>query len=151
MRQPIKPRPFLLRDERVRETLIAAINNLPLDGTKPLEVVIREQVKGRKPDQNALYWSGPLADIAEQAFIEGKQHSAETWHHYFRRELLPDEFNTEECKENYVKWVIDPGGERIMVGSTTQLTVKGFSNYLEAVFAFGASLGVLFTASPNER
>ena len=151
MRQPIKPRPFLLRDERVRETLIAAIRNLPLDDMQPLEVVIREQIKGRKLDQNSRLWAGPLRDIAEQAWIEGKQHSAEVWAHYFKRELLPEEFDPAMCKEGYEKWAYDPGGERILIGSTTQLTVKGFAEYTTAIEAFGASLGVLFTASPNER
>lgn len=151
MRQPIKPRPFLLRDERVRETLIAAIRNLPLDQVQPLEVVIREQIKGRRPDANARMWAGPLKDIADQAWIEGRQHSAEVWAAYFKRELLPEEFDPAMCKEGYEKWAYDPGGERILIGSTTQLTVKGFAEYVTAIEAFGASLGVLFTASPNER
>lgn len=151
MRQPIKPRPFLLRDERVRETLIAAIRNLPLDEAKPLEVVIREPVKVRGLDANARMWAGPLRDISEQAWIEGRQHSAEVWAEYFKRHLLPEVFDPSMCKEGYSKWAYDPDGDRILIGSTTQLTVKGFAEYLTAIEAFGASLGVLFTASPNER
>lgn len=149
MRQAYTTRPFLLKTEQVRERLILAIQNLPLDEVKPLEIVIREQIKGRKPDQNAAYWAGPLRDIADQAWIEGRQHSADIWHAYFKRELLPEEFDAERCKEGYVKWEYDPGGERILVGSTTHLTVKGFAEYLTAVEAFGASLGVLFSANPN--
>ena len=41
------------------------------------------------------------------------------------------------------------GGQHL-VGSTTQLTVRGFSDFLEQVFAFGSSLGVQFSANPNE-
>lgn len=151
MRQPFKPRPFLLRDERVRDTLVAAVRNLPLDAMYPLEVVIREPVKGRKLSQNAAMWAGALRDISEQAWVQGRRHSAEVWADFFKRELLPEDFNPEMCKEGYRKWDIDPGGERILIGSTTQLTVKGFSEYLMAMEAYGASLGVLFTASPNER
>lgn len=151
MRQRFVTRTLLLRNEQVRNNLLSIVRNLPLDDVYPLEVVIREQIKGRKPDQNALMWAGPLKDIAEQAWLDGRQFSAEVWHCYFRRELLPDEFDPERCREGYVKWQIDPAGERIIVGSTTQLTVKGFSEYLEAVYAFGASLGVQFHASPNER
>jgi len=150
MRSKYATRQFLLRDEQIRERLILAIRNLPLDAAQPLEVVVREQIKGRKPDANARMWAGPLRDIAEQAWVEGKQHSAEVWHSYFKRELLPEEFDAERCKEGYVKWVYDPAGERILVGSSTQLTVKGFAEYLTAIEAFGASLGVLFSASPNE-
>lgn len=151
MRQPFKPRPFLLRDERVRDTLVAAVRNLPLDTMYPLEVVIREPVKGRKLSQNAAMWAGALRDISEQAWVQGRRHSAEVWAEFFKRELLPEDFNPEMCKEGYQKWDVDPGGDRILVGSTTQLTVKGFSEYLTAIEAYGAGLGVLFTASPNER
>lgn len=151
MRQRFTTRTLLLRNEQVRNNLLSIVRNLPLDDAFPLEVVIREQIKGRKPDQNALMWAGPLKDIAEQAWLDGRQFSAEVWHYYFRRELLPDEYDPERCRDGYTKWQIDPAGERIMVGSTTQLTVKGFSEYLEAVFAFGASLGVQFHANPNER
>lgn len=41
-------------------------------------------------------------------------------------------------------------GERILIGSTTQLTTGGFSDYLEQVYSYGANLGVLFTASRGE-
>ncbi len=150
MRQPYTTRPFLLKSEQIRERLILAIRNLPLDEVKPLEIVIREQIKGRRPDANAAMWAGPLRDIADQAWVEGQRHSAEVWHEYFKRELLPEEFDPERTKEGYAKWSIDPGGNRILIGSTTQLTVKGFAEYLTAVEAFGASLGVLFSANPNE-
>lgn len=150
MRSKYATRQFLLRDDRVRGNLLNVVRNLPLDSAFPLEVVIREQIKGRRPDANARMWAGPLRDIAEQAWIEGRQHSAEVWHAYFKRELLPEEFDHERCKEGYVKWTYDPGGERVLVGSSTQLTVKGFAEYLTAIEAFGASLGVMFSASPNE-
>ncbi len=150
MRSKYVTRQFLLRDDRVRENLLNVVRNLPLDAAFPLEVVVREQIKGRKPDANARMWAGPLRDIAEQAWVEGKQHSSEVWHSYFKRELLPEEYDPERCKEGYVKWTYDPGGERVLVGSSTQLTVKGFAEYLTAIEEFGASLGVLFSASPNE-
>jgi hypothetical protein len=117
---------------------------------EPIEVVIREQIKGRRPDANARMWSGPLKDISEQAWIEGRQHSSDVWHAYFKRELLPEDFDPAMCKEGYRKYDFDPGGERILIGSTTHLTVKGFTEYLTAIEAFGASLGVSFHASPNE-
>lgn len=151
MRQPIKPRPFLLRDERVRETLIAAIRNLPLDADKPLEVVIREPVKARKLDQNAMLFAGPLKDISDQCWFEGKQYSVAVLHEFLKRTLLPEEYDPEFCLEGYVKWQTAPDDVVTMVGSTTKLTVKGFARYVEQVQSFGASLGVLFTASPNER
>ena len=151
MRAKFTTRTLLLRNEPVRNNLLALVRNLPLDDAYPLEVVIREQIKGRRPSQNDLYWAGPLRDISEQGWIEGRRFDAETWHVFFRRELLPEEFDPELCRENYRKWEYDPGGERVLVGSTTQLTVKGFSSYLEGVYAYGAGIGVNFSASPNER
>lgn len=134
-----------------RDRLIAFIQNLPLDADKPLEVVIRERAKARKKTQNDLMFAGPLKDIAEQAWIDGKQFSVEVFHEFLKRELLPEAFDPELCKEGYEKWSVDPGGNRVLTGSTTQLTVKGFSEYLEALYAFGANLGVQFHANPNER
>lgn len=149
-REKFTTRKFLLGADKVREQVLAVVRNLPIDPLRPLEVVVREEQKARKLDQNALLWVGPLADLAEQAWIEGRKFTAETWHYYLKKELLPEEFDPELCKDGYVKWEFGPDGERVLIGSTTQLTVKGFSMYLEQVFAFGASLGVKFHANPNE-
>jgi hypothetical protein len=131
-----------------KETAITIIRNLPIDADNPLEIVIREEVKARKPDQNSAMWSGPLRDIAEQAYVDGKTFKADTWHEYFKAEYLPEEYDPELCKEGYRKWDYTPKGERVLVGSTTQLTVKGFAQYLEQVIAYGAGLGVQFHAPP---
>lgn len=144
-------RMFLVSSEKIRESLLSAIRNMPIDDVKPLQVLIREEVKARKLDQQALLFAGPMRDISEQAWFEGRQHSVEVLHEYLKRELLPEEFDPEFCVEGYVKWEIDPGGNRQLIGTTKKLTVKGYSNYLEGVFAFGAALGVQFSASPNER
>ena len=45
----------------------------------------------------------------------------------------------------YKKWGITPVGDRVLIGSTTQLTVRGMSEYLSQVYAYGASIGVQFT------
>lgn len=126
-------------------TALALLPNLPLDAAKPLEILIREEVKGRKLDQNALMWAGPLRDIAEQCWIDGRQHSADVWHEYFKAEFLPDEYDQDLCKtEHYMKWDFDPAGRRILVGSTTDLTIKGMAQYITQIHAFGGSMGVEF-------
>lgn len=140
----------LIGQEQV-ERAIAVLRNAPIDSKKPLEMLLREEVKARKPDQNALMWAGPLKDIAEQAWIEGRQHSAIIWHEYFKRHLLPDQYDPELCRnENYVKWDFDPGGDRVLAASSTDLTVKGFAEYIEQIHAFGASLGVQYSANPRD-
>lgn len=145
-RPKFEPRKFILLGSEQVERAIALLQHVPLDPIRPLEVVVREQVKPRKMDQNALLWAGPLADIAAQAWLDGRQFSAEVWHHWLKIQLLPEEFDPELCLEGYVKWAIDPDGNRVLVGSTKQLTVRGMSQHIEGVHAFGASLGVQFGA-----
>lgn len=144
-RQPFAVRKLLLRGAEQVERAIALLRSVPIDPAKPLEVVVREEVKARKLDQNALMWAGPLKDIAEQAWVDQRQHSELIWHEHFKREFLPDEYDPELCKdESYRKWAEGIDGEPVLVGSTTDLTVKGFAQYLEQVYAFGANLGVEF-------
>lgn len=145
-RPKFQTRQLFLRSDQQRGILMALIPNLPLDDQNPLEVVIREPVKARGMDQNALMWVGPLADIAEQAWVGGRQYSAEVWHEAFKRDYLPEEFDPELTKEGYRKWDYMPNGERVLVGSTTQLTKRGFSQYLTQIEAFGSGLGVQFGA-----
>ena len=132
-----------------RELLKALAQNIPIDPAQPIEVVIREENKIRKADANALMWAGPLRDIAEQAWCDGRQYSAEVWHEHCKREYLPNElhpdFDRSHVKDGYQKWGITPFGDRVLLGSTTQLTVRGMSEYLDMVHALGASLGVQFS------
>lgn len=144
-RPPFIPRKVLLRSPVQRDTLLALIPNLPLDEEYPLAVTICDHQPARTPDQNSLMWTGPLKDIAAQAWVEGRQYSADVWHEYLKRTYLPEKYENGLTKENYRKWDIDPAGNRVLVGSTTQLTKKGMSEYLTQVEAHGGSLGVLFT------
>lgn len=150
-RPPFTERKFYLVGEVQRQSVVSFIDGLPVDEKRPLEIVVREKPKKRTPDQQALLFAGPMRDIAEQAVFEGKRYSVEVLHHLCKREFLPEEFDPEQCLEGYVKWDIDPTGDRVLVGSTKQLTSYGYSLYLEQVFAFGANLGVRFSANPNER
>jgi hypothetical protein len=151
----VKTRIIILVGQSQKDLAKAAIDNLPLE--PQMEVVIRPVTKARSLDANAAMWAGPLKDIAEQAWVEGRQYSAEVWHEYCKRKYLPDEtvmFSEELAKhvkapDIYRKWAIDPGGNRVLIGSTTQLTPFGFSEYLTQVEAYGASMGVQFTASPR--
>lgn len=148
-RTPFQTRTMRLVSHVVRDSAVRLLGNLPLDPDKPLELVIREERKARAPDHNAAYWSGPLRDIATQAWIDGRQYSAEVLHEHYKREYLPEEADPELTCEGYRKWDFTPAGERVLVGSTTQLTRKGFALYLVQVEAFGAQLGVQFSAPPR--
>jgi len=142
-------RTIRLVGEAQRETAINALRHLPVNSDRPLEIVIREEKKVRGLDQNALMWAGPLKDIAEQAWVNGRQYSAAVWHEAMKRFYLPEETDAEYermVKDGYKKWECLPTtGEPVLVGSTTQLTKYGFSVYLQQVESHGAELGVLFT------
>ncbi len=148
-------RKFELRNEMARAQAMGLIKNLPLDTSKPLQITVEEFKKPRKLDQNAAMWSGPLRDISEQAWLDGRKFSAEVWHEFFKRELLPDdslpEFDESEVKDGYTKWEFGPDGARYLVGTTTKLSVRGMALYIQKVEAFGANLGVRFSVNPNDR
>ena len=144
MRQKYPTRRFLIRSEVQKKAVCQAVGHLPEDAEKPIEVVIREQQNRRKTDQNALMWAGALRDISEQVYTDGRTYDSETWHEFFKRKFLPEEFDDELTKEGYEKWAYLPDGDRVLKGSTTQLTVKGFAWYLEQIYAFGAEYGVMF-------
>ena len=148
-RQKFEQRRLLLRGQEQVDRAIALLRTVPLDAAKPLEVLVREEVKGRKLDQNALMWAGPLKDIAEQCWAQQRQYSAEIWHEYFKAQFLPETYDPDLCKtEHYRKWDYDPGGAPALVGSSTDLTIKGFAQYLEQIHAFGAQMGVEFHEAP---
>jgi len=129
------------------DTAINAIQNAPIDSDKPLEVIIREEQKGRSLSANALMWAGPLNDIASQAWVHGRQYSALIWHEYFKEKFLPDFPDPKQVKEGYRKYEETPDGKRILIGSTQKLTKHGFNLYIENIYAYGADLGVRFSES----
>ena len=152
-RAPINPRKFLLRSDVQVNAALALIPQLPLDDERPIEVLIREEPKKRTLSQNALMWVGPLKDMQEQGFYKGRQYSDEMWHYLFKVMYLPEDDDPELSqlvRDGYKKWDYAPNGDRLLVGSTTQLTKKGFSQYIEQMYAHGASMGVMFRSSPND-
>ena len=145
-------RTVLIRSSAQVTLALAILNHVPVDPDNPLEVIIREHKKIRSPDANAAMWSGPLFDIAEQAWIGGRQYQAETFHEFFKRKFLPEAYDpevSELVREGYRKWDYDPEDNRVLVGSTTQLTVKGMARYMTQIESFGARLGVQFHVAPN--
>lgn len=85
----------------------------------------------RTPPQNRRYWGkGVLAQVAEQAVVNGRLFSAEVWHEQFKRQFIGfDEL---------------PNGD-IVGRSSTGLSTNEFSDFCSQVEAFAASeLGVIF-------
>lgn len=85
----------------------------------------------RTKAQNRRYWgSGVLKQIAEQATVNGRLYSAETWHEQFKRQFIG---------------VVElPNGE-VIGKSSTSLTTAEFCEFSDQVEAFAAAnLGVTF-------
>lgn len=85
----------------------------------------------RTPPQNRRYWSrGVLAQIAEQATVNGKLYDAETWHELFKRKFIG---------------VIELPDGSVIGKSSTKLTTAEFSEFCGLVEAYAAAeLGVTF-------
>ena len=139
-------RKIILVGEAQKALIIAAISNAPIDPLRPLEVLLREEVKARGLDQNGLYWKR-LGEIAEQAWFGGRQYSKEVWHEYAGRNIMPEQITT-KTGEVRSKWEQSPDGKPCVI-STTQLERRCFADYTTAVEAFGSGLGVQFSVNPK--
>ena len=96
---------------------------------KPLAVTVQEYKAKRSGDQNRYYWQR-LNEIAEQAWIGGRQFSADAWHEHFKRQFVGSED-------------LPHGGTAGI--STTSLSVAEFAEYVGRVEAYAASeLGIEF-------
>jgi hypothetical protein len=152
-RQKLQTVTIRLIGEEQRQVAHLRLAHLPVDPDKPIEIIFREEKKTRSLGANARMWAGPLKDISEQAWLDRRQFSDEVWHHYFKEKYLPEDNDPDMesmTKDGYRKWDFDPDGCKVLVGSTKQLTRKGFAIYLEQVMAFGASLGVMFHEAPEK-
>jgi hypothetical protein len=134
---------YRLINKAVMMNASAMLHNVPCDGS--IEVIIQEYKKPRSSQQNAKQWADVLATIADQAWIEGRQYPVEVWHEFLKAKFLPESHLQGETSDKYKKYIELPDGSIKMVGSTTQLTTKGFSNYMENITAYAAvELGVQF-------
>lgn len=93
--------------------------------------VLTVKRRKRTQPQNRRYWGrGVLAQIAEQATVNGKLFSAETWHEQFKRMFIG---------------VVELPDGSVIGKSSTGLTTKEFSEFCTQVEAWAATeLGVTF-------
>jgi hypothetical protein len=123
-------REFTLRNGGVWQALVALVKaNAPSFAEKgePLRVIITSEEKKRNAEQNKFLWGVVYRDIAEQAWVEGRQFDKDTWHEYFARKFGV-------CED-----VTLPDGEVIVRRkSTAQMSVGEFSQYMTQVQAHAA-------------
>ena len=143
-------RTIKLMSASIRDNATKQVQNLPCDGS--IEICIRPITKTRSASANARHWAAVMKDLSEQAYVDGKRFSVDIWHEFLKAKFLP----SPECEdiallvknpEKYQLFASMPDGSIKCVGSTTQLTVRGFSEYMEAVQSWAASeCGVMFSA-----
>ncbi|MDE3023609.1 MAG: recombination protein NinB, partial [Pseudomonadota bacterium] len=101
---------------------------------EPIRLIATTDERKRNAEQNRFLWGVVYRDIAEQAWVDGKQYGKDIWHEYFSRMFGV-------CDE-----VVLPDGEIIARRkSTTQMTVGEFAEFLTKIQAYAANqLGVSF-------
>lgn len=123
----------LVKTEHHRKNLIRVIEGMEL----PECGVIFEWGNAdskRNAEQNSLMWVSAYRPIAQyMSEASGKVITSEMIH--------------EVCKDKFLPPIMVPrkdGTTKRYNGSTTRLGKKAFSDYLEQVYAWGASMGVWF-------
>lgn len=88
--------------------------------------------------QNAFLWGHVYAEISLQGVVLGERWISEAWHELFKRMYLGYRYEREELVGQ------KPRAVRVL-RSTTDLSVKQMSAYIEQVLAYGVTdLGVTF-------
>ncbi len=104
---------------------------------EPLEVRVSVFKAKATDEQRALIWL-VNGQIAEQAWVRGRQYDAETWHEHAKRELLP-----EKTAKGKAKWRFLPDGSRALALSTEDLNRSEKSLYIDQLIAWATTeLGV---------
>jgi hypothetical protein len=130
------------------QELLTLIPTLPIDKETPLQVCIRELVHDRTLEQNKLYHA-IIADMADQLWIDKKRYLPDVWSHYMKELYLPEFPESGITRAAYKKWMVTLTGERILSGSTTDLKIKGMTEFISKVTLYAAEHSVVFTDQIN--
>lgn len=141
---------FIINSRESRHAAVEAVKNITAE---PLMMVtIAPYVKKRSKSQNSMQWVALLGDFSMQVIIDGKQFAANVWHEHLKEKCLPGLPEEGITLKGYVKWMEMPCGKLKLVGSTTKLTTKGFSDYIERCYAYGVTeFDIRFSANPGDR
>jgi hypothetical protein len=111
-----------------------------------LQCVVSEYKASRSAESNAYMWAGLLNPTADQAWVSGRQYSADGWNLILKCMFLP-----EVNAKGMDKWFYLPDGERELVMSTSDLNVEEMKLYLNQCAEYVANdLGVHLPANPRD-
>jgi len=143
---------FTINSQQAKQNCINFIQSIDFSKKPIMDVEILPYKKPRTLAQNSLMWAGMMSDFSTQGIINGKQFAVPVWHEYLKELFLPEHFEEGITKKNYLKWLELPNGKLRLVGSSTALTTRGFSEYCERCYHYGAyELEIKFSASPSQR
>ena len=142
MRNKFEQEVYYLDGPESETKILNRLLELPMDSEKPLQIVFREAVNIRSLDQNKLYHA-TVKGITEQVVVDGRRYDKPTWEYYMKQAFLPEFADEKLTKSDYKKWTYLPTGDRVLCGSTTELTTVGMSNFLDEVIKFSLENGVV--------
>lgn len=122
---------FLIRDNRIRQNCIEAIQNLPANTDRPLQIIIQEDT--RSLAQNRMLWAC-LRDVSQQVVWYGKKLDSDSWKNIFSASLKGQET---------VPGI--NGGFVVLGQSTSKMRVSEMRDLITLIHAFGAEQNVRFT------
>jgi len=122
---------YLLRNSSVKQNCITAIQQLPTDSDRPLQITIQEDT--RSLAQNRMLWAC-LHDVSSQVVWYGKKLDSESWKHIFSASLKGQET---------VPGI--NGGFVILGQSTSKMRVSEMRDLITIIHAFGAEQNVRFS------
>jgi len=125
---------FWLTTLDARKTASAAVAGLPVG----IGLVVEVREETRSLDQNAALHAA-LTDISRQVQWHGKRFNVVTW-----KRLTMAAFLREIGQQPELIPALDGKGFDVIFEKTSRMGKKMFSQYLEWVYAFGASNGVVF-------
>lgn len=127
---------YLLRDNSIRQNCITAIQQLPANPDKPVEIVIQE--RKRSADQNRRMWP-LLHDLSRQVEWYGQKYSPDDW-----KELITA--LVAKSKNEQQRTAPGIGGGVVMFGSrTSKMRVSEMVEVIEAIYWFGTEQNVKFS------
>ena len=122
---------YLIRDNRIRQNCIEAIQNLPTNTDRPLQIIIQEDT--RSLAQNRMLWAC-LRDVSQQVVWYGKKLDSDSWKNIFSASLKGQET---------VPGI--NGGFVVLGQSSSKMRVSEMRDLITLIHAFGAEQNVKFS------
>lgn len=127
---------YYLSSKNIRQNVIEAIQNLPIDSAKPYEVKLSEPKRTKA--QNDRMWA-TLTDLSEQVMWHGQRYDKEDW-----KDLIT--VLNKQVNGGAQRSAVGLGGGIVYFGErTSKMRVKQIADVIECAHWFGSQNGVKFT------